>query len=233
MNTGIGVGRSMQTVRVPLDRVKRVSRAFDCTVNDVVLAAVSSALARVLGEHGELHPDLVVKAFCPVSVRVDEERLELGNRISAMFVPLPVAEADSRARLRRIRDSTLTLKERGQANGTAAMLQLSELATPGMLGLAARAAHAQPLANLMVTNIPGPDSPLYCLGARMLEVYPIAPLSQNLTVNVAILSYCGTLHFGLLGDGAATRDLERLAGGIEDAIDELLELPELASEARV
>jgi diacylglycerol O-acyltransferase len=102
-----------------------------------------------------------------------------------------------------------------------------------MLGLAARAAHRQPLANVIVTNIPGPDAALYCLGARMLEVYPIAPLSQNLTVNVALLSYGGNVHFGLLGDGASNRDLERLAGGIEDALQEMHDLPEVALAARV
>jgi len=233
INDGIGTGRSFQTVNVPFDGLRRVGRTFGCTVNDVVLAAVSSALGRLLDDRGELHDELVVKAFCPVSVRVDEERMELGNRISAMFVPLPVAEVDARLRLNAVRTSTTSLKERGQANGAAAVLGLSELASPAMLGLAARAAHRQPLANVIVTNIPGPEAPLYCLGARMLEVYPIAPLSQNLTVNVAILSYGGNLHFGLLGDGASNRDLERLAGGIEDALQELQDLPEVASYARV
>lgn len=91
-----------------------------------------------------------------------------------------------------------------------------------MLGLAARALHAQPFANLIVTNMPGPQAPLYCLGARLLEVYPIVPLSRNLTLNIAILSYCGELHFGLMGDGRSRRDLEILAGGIEDAFAEFL-----------
>jgi diacylglycerol O-acyltransferase / wax synthase len=233
INEGIGAGRRLQTVNVPLEHLRRVGRTFGCTVNDVALAAVSSALGRLLDERGELHDDLVVKAFCPVSVRVDEERMELGNRISAMFVQLPVAEADPRARIDAVRVTTASLKERGQANGTAAVLGLSELASPAMLNLAARAAHRQPLANVIVTNIPGPDAALYCLGARMLEVYPIAPLSQNLTVNVALLSYGGNLHFGLMGDGASSRDLERLAGGIEDALHEMHALPEVALAARV
>ena len=120
-----------------------------------------------------------------------------------------------------MRASTADLKERRQAVGAAALLGLSEYAAPTLLGLAARAAHAQRLANLIVTNIPGPQVPLYCLGARMLEVYPIVPLSRNLTLNVAILSYCGQLHFGLIGDGASGRDLETVAGGIEDAFAEL------------
>jgi WS/DGAT/MGAT family acyltransferase len=232
LNSGLGEGRTLRTIRVPLDSIREIGQTFGATVNDVVLAAVSGALARLLDERGELHPELVVKAFCPVSVRVDEQRLELGNRISAMFVPLPVTDADSRTRLHSVCATTTSLKERRQADGTAAMLSLSELATPAMLGLAARAAHRQPLANVIITNIPGPDAPLYCLGARMLEVYPIAPLSQNLTVNVALLSYGGNVHFGLLGDGGSALDLERLAGGIEDELHDLLALPEVASHTR-
>ena len=87
--------------------------------------------------------------------------------------------------------------------GAATLIGLGEYAAPTLLGLAARAAHGQPFANLIVTNIPGPQMPLYLLGAQMLEVYPIVPLSRNLTLNVAVLSYCGQLHFGLIGDGAS------------------------------
>src|SRR5262249_50039461 len=155
-NTGVGAGRRLDTVRVPLDLVKRVRHTFGCTVNDVVLAAVSGAMARVLALHAELRPDLVLKAFCPVSVRTDEQRGELGNRFSAMLVPLAVGERDPRARLEAVRSATADLKERGQAVGTAALLGLTEYAAPTLLGLGARAAHAQRLANLMVTNIPGP-----------------------------------------------------------------------------
>jgi diacylglycerol O-acyltransferase / wax synthase len=230
LNHTIGGGRRLETVRVPLGVAQHIRREFGCTVNDVVLAGVSGALGRVLHSRGELYPELVVKAFCPVSVRGDSQRMELGNRISAMFVPLPVGDLDARARLHAVRTTTAGLKERGQANGTAAILGLSEYAAPAMLALAARAAHAQPFANLVVTNIPGPEEPLYCLGARMLEVYPLMPLSRNLTLNVAILSYGGQLHFGLIGDGGAARDLELLAGGIEDAFADLLEV---ASTERV
>jgi len=222
LNATVGRGRRLETVRVPLDDVKRIRKYFGCTINDVILASVGSAVARVLDRRGELHPDLVLKAFCPVSVRDDDQRMQLGNRISAMFVPLAVGEPDAAVRLDAVRAATVDLKERRQAVGAAALLGLSEYAAPTLLGLAARAAHAQRLANLIVTNVPGPQMPLYCLGARMFEVYPIVPLSRNLTLNVAILSYCGQLHFGLIGDGDAGPDLELLAGGIEDAIAELL-----------
>ncbi|MET0627864.1 MAG: WS/DGAT domain-containing protein [Acidimicrobiia bacterium] len=120
-----------------------------------------------------------------------------------------------------MRASTAELKERGQAVGAATIFGLGEYVTPSLLGLVARALHGQPFGNLVMSNIPGPPVPLYLLGAQMLEVYPVLPLSQNLTLNVAVLSYCDQLHVGLVGDGASARDLELLAGGIEDAFGEL------------
>jgi WS/DGAT/MGAT family acyltransferase len=222
LNAPVGRGRRFETVKIPLEDAKTIREAFGCTVNDVILASVGGAVARLLDARDELHPELVLKVFCPVSVRDDDQRMQLGNRISAMLVPLPVGEPDPRVRLDAIRASTADLKERRQAVGAAALLGLSEYAAPTLLGLAARAAHAQRFANLIVTNVPGPQVPLFCLGARMLEVYPIVPLSRNLTLNVAILSYCGQLHFGIIGDGASGRDLELLAGGIEDSFAELL-----------
>jgi WS/DGAT/MGAT family acyltransferase len=224
INATIGTGRNIATVRVPLDTVKDIRHRFGCTVNDVVLAGVGGALARLLAARGELRPDLSVKVFCPVSVRDDSERSQLGNRISAMFVPIPVGQPDPRARLRAVSSSTAHLKQWEQAVGAATLIGLTEFAAPTLLGLAARAAHGQPFANLIVTNIPGPQVPLYCLGARLVELYPLAPLSRNLTINIAVMSYCGELYFGLVGDGAAAPDLEVLAGGIEDAFEELHDL---------
>ena len=224
LNAPVGKGRRIETVRVSLETVRAVRAAFHCTVNDVVLAVVGTAVARVLDAHDELHPALVLKAFCPVSVRDEGQRMQLGNRISTMVVPLAVGEPDARVRLDAVRATTADLKERRQAVGAAALLGLSEYAAPTLLGLAARAAHAQRVGNLIVTNVPGPQVPLYCLGAQMYEVYPVVPLSRNLTLNVAVMSYCGQLHFGLIGDGQSGRDLERLAGGIEDAVAELGEL---------
>ena len=195
---------------------------FGCTVNDVILAGVGGAVARLLDQRGELHPDLVLKVFCPVSVRDDDQRMQLGNRISAMLVPLAVGEPD------RARPARRGAGDHGRPQGASAGGGRRGVARPvGVRGAdvaraGRRAAHAQRFANLIVTNVPGPQVPLYCLGARMFEVYPIVPLSRNLTLNVAVLSYCGQLHFGLIGDGASGRDLEVLAGGIEDAFAELL-----------
>ena len=151
----------------------------------------------------------MLKVFCPVSVRDDDQRMQLGNRISAMLVPLAVGEPDPRVRLDAVRAhapptsrSASRRSARRRCSGCRSTRRRRCSASPP----APRTRSA--FANLIVTNIPGPQVPLYCLGARMLEVYPIVPLSRNLTLNVAILSYCGQLHFGLVGDGAAGRDLE-------------------------
>jgi len=221
LNSRVGPKRHLELVRVPLDIAKAVRNAFGCTVNDVVLAAVGGALARLLESRGELHPDLVVKVVCPVSVRDDSERMKLGNRLSLMFVPIPVGERDPRARLDAVSASTADLKEREQALSAATLLNLSEYAAPTILGLAARAVHAQPLVNLMVTNVPGPQVPLYCLGAEMYEAYPIVPLTKNLTINIAVMSYCGHLHVGVFSDPDAAPDSEILVGALEDAFLEL------------
>ena len=183
------------------------------TVNDVVLAGVAGALrARMLARGDDVPESL--RVLCPVSVRDESEHLHLGNRVSAMFVELPVGEPDPALRLDRIGRETRDLKEREQAVGAAFLLDLTQYAAPTLLGLAARAVHRQPFVNLVVTNVPGPQVPLYCLGARMLEAYPMVPLSRNLSLGVAILSYCGILHFGLFADAEVWPDLDDLAADV-------------------
>jgi len=223
-NPVVGRTRRFGTVRVPLDDVKAVRSAFGGTVNDVVLAGVAGGLARLLDSRGELAPDLTIKVFCPVSVRDDSEHMKLGNRLSAMFVSVPVGEPDPIARLAAVQATTADLKEREQAVGAAALLGLSEYAAPTLLGLAARLIHHQPFFNLVCTNVPGPQFPLYCMGARMLEAYPMLPLTRNLNLGVAVLSYCGTFHVGLLADRDQWPDLEILEAGIDDAFAELTKL---------
>ena len=148
LNTSVGPRRHLELVRIPLDVAKGVRHAFGCTVNDVVLAACGGALARLLEARGELRDDLVLKVVCPVSVRDDGDRMKLGNRLSLMFVPLPVGQPDARARLDAVAASTVELKEREQALGAATLLGISEYAAPTILGLAAargaRAAAREP-----------------------------------------------------------------------------------------
>ncbi len=224
LNRPVGRHRRFGLVRIPFDDVKTVREAFGGTVNDVVLAGIAGGLARLLDERGELSPELTLKVFCPVSVRDESQRMKLGNRVSGMFVTMPVGEPDPVARLRAVQATTADLKEREQAVGAAALLNLTEYAAPTLMGLGARLAHHQPFFNLVCTNVPGPQMPLYCMGGRMLEAYPMVPLSRNLSLGVAILSYCGQLHVGLLGDRDQWDDLDVLEAGIDDAFSELKKL---------
>jgi len=223
INQPVGRHRRFLGVRVPLHDVKTVRRVYGGTVNDVVLAGVAGGLARLLDARGELHPHLIVKVMCPVSVRVEEEHLALGNRVSALVVPLAVGQPDPVSRLASIQAATRDLKERHQAVAAETLVGLTQYAAPTLLGLAARAAHRQMLFNLVSTNVPGPQVPLYCMGAEMLEAYPMVPLSRNLGLGIAILSYCGTLYLGLLADRDTFPDLDILATGIRESFTELRE----------
>jgi len=212
-NVPVGRRRRFTGVQIPLPDVKAIRAASGGTVNDVVLAGVAGALRARMLARGDNVPESL-RVLCPVSVRDESEHLHLGNRVSAMFVELPVGEPDPALRLDRIRRETRDLKEREQAVGAAFLLDLTQYAAPTLLGLAARAVHRQPFVNLVVTNVPGPQVPLYCLGARMLEAYPMVPLSRNLSLGVAILSYCGVLHFGLFADAEVWPDLDDLAADV-------------------
>ena len=219
-NVPVGRRRDFVGLQIPLDDVKEIRARLGGTVNDVVLATVAGGLRRRLVARGEELPDHV-RVLCPVSVRDESQAMQLGNQVSVMFVDLPIAEPDRAVRLESIRATTDNLKDREQAVGAAFLLDLTQYAVPSMLGLAARLVHRQPFVNLIVTNVPGPQVPLYCLGARMLEVYPMVPLSQNLGLGIAILSYCGVLHFGLYADADANPDLAELAEDLATAFAEL------------
>jgi WS/DGAT/MGAT family acyltransferase len=216
--------RRLSVVRVPLSEVKEIRAGLGGTVNDVVLAGVAGGLRRVLQHRGEATEDMRLRVMCPVSVRADEQRGDLGNKVSAMFVSLPVDARGADHRLSAIAGQTQDLKERKQALGAEMIMGASDYVAPTLMSLAARAVHRQPFFNLVVTNVPGPQFPLYLMGARLLEAFPIVPLTRNLTVVVGILSYDGTMHFGLWADRDAFADLEVLAGGIDDAFAEMLKL---------
>jgi WS/DGAT/MGAT family acyltransferase len=230
INVTVGRRRRFEGVKVSLDDVKAIRKGLGGTINDVVLAGVTGGLRRLFEARGD-DLNITMKALCPVSVRDDSEKMQLGNRVSAMFVDLPVSETDPVARLRLIRSTTEDLKEREQAVGAAFLVDLTQFAAPTLVGLAARVAHRQPFFNLVITNVPGPQVPLYCMGARMLEAYPVVPLTRNLALGIAILSYCGQLHFGLYVDADAVSDVAVLAGGLEDAFAELKKIADETDEA--
>jgi diacylglycerol O-acyltransferase len=224
INGRTGRHRLLSVVRVPLADVRTIRRAFGGTVNDVVLAGVAGGLNSLLESRGDDVYDLRLRVMIPVSVRSDDQRGSLGNKVSAMFVSLPVGAAHPAERLSEISAQTADLKEKRQALSADLLLNMSDYIAPTLMSLAARAVHRQPFVNLIVTNVPGPQHPLYMMGGRLIEAYPIVPLTQNLTIVVGILSYDGTLHFGLWADRDASGDLELLAGGIEDAFAEMAKL---------
>jgi WS/DGAT/MGAT family acyltransferase len=163
----------------------------------------------------------VLKAMVPVSVRADTQRGALGNRVAAMWAPLPVGVTDPEAVLSEVADAMRGIKESGQAVGAVALTSLADFAPPTIMSQAARLQARQRFFNLVVTNVPGPQIPLYLLGRRMVRFYPVVPLAHHQALGIAIMSYDGRLAFGLLGDYDAMGDLEALADDLRAAIDDL------------
>lgn len=222
LNQTIGPHRRFETILVELDDVKRVKNALGGTVNDVVLAIVSGGLRRLLLSRGERVDDVELRAMIPVSVRADAARGTLGNQVASIWASLPVNEPDAVRRLEIVSERMRDLKASGQAVGASLLTTLGEYAPPTIIAQAARLVARQRAFNLVVTNVPGPQIPLYTLGRRMTEVYPVLPLADNTSLGVALLSYNGTIGFGLLGDYDVAPDLAVLAEGIEKALAELL-----------
>jgi diacylglycerol O-acyltransferase len=220
-NVDIGPYRRFAWVRADLNDFKRVKNELGGTVNDVVLAAVTGALGRYLRAHGHSTQDLELRAMVPISVRTSDERGALGNRVTAMMAPLPVWCEDPAQRLERIHERMGDLKDSRQAMGASLLTELTGFAPPTIAGQAARLQARQRFFNLVVTNIPGPQFPLYCLGRQMEAVIPMVPLAKNQAVCVAIMSYNGQINFGLTGDYDAMPDLDALAADLEFSIGEL------------
>ena len=221
LNVPIGPHRRFTWVAEPLARVKAVKDALGGTVNDVVLAAVAGGLGRYLRVHGHPTKDLVLRALVPVSVRGAHDRGALGNQVAAVWVGLPVGVADPRERFALVRQETAGLKQSAQAVGARVLTELAGFAPPTVLAQAARLQARTRFFNLVVTNVPGPQQPLYVLGRRMEAIYPMVPLAQNQALGIAVMSYDGAVTFGLNADWDALSDLERLAGQLADALDEL------------
>jgi diacylglycerol O-acyltransferase / wax synthase len=221
-NVKIGPHRRFTWIRGDLQEFKSVKNSLGGTVNDVVLAAVAGALGRYLRLHSEPTEDVVLKAMVPVSVRADIERGALGNRVAAMWAPLPVGITDPVQRLLTISAAMDGIKESGQAVGAEVLTELSGFAPPTILAQAARLQARQRLFNVVVTNVPGPQSPLYMLGRQLDAMFPMVPLAENQALGIAIMSYNGQLNFGLNADYDALADLEVLADELRASIEELV-----------
>jgi WS/DGAT/MGAT family acyltransferase len=222
-NVRIGPHRRFTWVRAELAGFRTIKAAFGGTVNDAVLSTVAGGLGRYLRLHGHRTDGLVLKAMAPVSVRAEPERGALGNRVAAMWAPLPVGITDPVRRLRTVSQAMDTLKESGQAVGAQVLTQLSGFAPATIMSQAARLQAHQRLFNLTVTNIPGPQAPMYLLGRELLAVYPMVPLAENTALGIAVLSYDGQLDFGLTADYDAIADVDTLAAALRESIVELLE----------
>jgi WS/DGAT/MGAT family acyltransferase len=220
-NVNIGPHRRYTFLDADLANFKAIKDSLGGTLNDVVLASVSLALGRWLRRHDTDTEGLVLKAMVPVSVRTTAQRGALGNQVAAMWAPLPVGVENPAECLHKIAAAMEDLKKSGQAVGAQVLTNLAGFAPPTILSQAARLQARQPFFNLVVTNVPGPQFPLYLLGRRLQVLYPVVPLAQRQALGIAVMSYDGHLGFGLLGDYDALPDLEAIAGDLKWAIASL------------
>ncbi|HEX6713984.1 MAG TPA: wax ester/triacylglycerol synthase family O-acyltransferase [Thermoleophilaceae bacterium] len=222
LNVPIGSHRRVVWMQTDLEQFKAIKNSLGGTVNDVVLAVVSGALARWLRTRGVRTEGLELRAQVPVSIRSDDERDRLGNRIAALRAPLPVYARDPVERLRIVRESMQGVKESKQALAAQMITGLEDFAPPTILSMAARTHWSPRLFNLIVTNVPGPQFPIYLQGRELLELVPVAFLPDNFALTVAAMSYNGKLEFGLIGDYDAMPDIDLVAEYVQEALEELL-----------
>ena len=221
LNREIGPHRRFAWSRSELAAFKRIKDALGGTVNDVVLAVVTGALRKWLHARGLRTEGLELRALVPVSIRAADERGELGNKLAAMRGPLPVYVEDPARRLRVVSEQMEGLKRSKQALGAEVISRFNDFAPPTLLAQAARINFSTRLFNLIVTNVPGPQFPLYVLGRQLEEIFPVAFLPQNHAMAVAIMSYNGRVCFGLLADYDSMEDVEIVAAGIDESLAEL------------
>jgi diacylglycerol O-acyltransferase / wax synthase len=231
----IMVGTDLEDYRKVRSRLARGSYADDVTINDVVLATISGALRTWLLTRGEaVHSATTVRAMVPVSVYDTDDATRLGNRVAACFVDLPVGEPRASMRLHQIAFAMRQQMEGGQAVGAESLAGLAGFASPTLHSLGARLgmAMSRRLFNLIITNVPGPQQPLYAGDALMLSTYPVMPLARWQAVSIGLTSYDGGVYYGLNGDRAAMPDLDVLGQCVVDALAELVESRDASRGAR-
>jgi diacylglycerol O-acyltransferase / wax synthase len=221
LNDEIGSHRRYVWARSELGTFKRIKDTFGATVNDVVLAVVTGALREWLHVRRVRTEGLELRALVPVSIRSEDERGNLGNRIALMRGPLPVYIEDPVRRLRVISDAMAGLKRSKQALGAEVISRFNDFAPPTLLAQASRINFSTRLFNLIVTNVPGPQMPLYVLGKELEDVFPVAFLPQNHSLAVAIMSYNGKVGFGLLADYDGMEDVDVVSNGLNESLAEL------------
>jgi WS/DGAT/MGAT family acyltransferase len=224
LNTTVGRQRRVAIARAELDDLKKVRKAYGGTINDVLLTVVAGALREWLLSRGEpVVAGTAVRALVPVSMQ-DEDAVA-GNRVSSYLVDLPVGEPNPRVRLARLSYAMRGIALHGQSVGADSLIALTGFAPPTLHALGARAARglSRRLFNLVVTNVPGPQFPLYAAGSRMLEVFPVVPLARGQGLSIGMTSYDGRVYFGLNADRESVGDVDVLADLIEQEVAELVE----------
>jgi diacylglycerol O-acyltransferase / wax synthase len=231
LNVPISTQRRFAVARTRLESYRKVRAAHGCTVNDVVLSVVSGALRNWLLSRGEpVTPSSTLRAMVPLSVRGEADvpssatAGSLGNRVSSFIVDLPVGEQSPVVRLHHVTHAMREHTSTGQSVGADTLVRIGGFAPPTLHALGARAASgfSKRIFNLVVTNVPGPQFPLYAAGARMLEMFPVVPLAKGQALSIGLTSYDGGVFYGFNGDRDAMSDVDVLAGLVGEALDELL-----------
>jgi WS/DGAT/MGAT family acyltransferase len=224
LNRPIGPHRRFDWLRLPFDGVHEIGARAGGKINDVVLALTAGALRDFLA-HRDVDVDhLELRTVVPVNIRNDEEGSEMGNHVANLIVPLPVDEADPWRRLERVVETTAELKRSGSAVGFDALGPLIDLLPSPLLGPVVRLGSQSTPANLAVSNLPGPRMPMYLLGARQREAYPVLPLIGNQALGIVLISHEDSLCWGLNADWDAVPDLHDLVERLEDGYTELADL---------
>ena len=226
LNVKIGPHRRVAFVRSDLDAFKQVKDVFGGTVNDAVLAVTAGAIRHWMHARGLKTEGTEMRAAVPVSTRGGDSKGALGNQLTQLIAPLPVDIADPVARLRIVQDAMTGLKESRQALGAELIAGSQDFAPPTILAQTTRLNFSTRAYNVLVTNIPGPQVPLYLMGRRIEEVYPLAFLAGDRAVAVSAMSYNGRVGFGLIGDYDALEDIDVLAEGFKSSLAEYLKLAE-------
>src|SRR5689334_3218950 len=231
LNQPISSERRYAVVHASLKQLKDVKNALGGTVNDVALASVTGGLRRVLLARGEEPPERGLRAMVPVNIRRAGDQLSLGNQTTSLFVHLPVAEPEPQHRYRLTMAEAEGLKSGTQAVGGETLLQVAGAAPPVLHSLLAQSLFASRLFNVTVTNVPGPQIPLYAMGAKLREIYPLVPIAAEHAIGIAVMSYNGRLVFGVNADRDTVPDLDELVDGIRESLAELRRLARKAAAA--
>lgn len=220
-NVKVGPNRRFAMAEVPVADAKAIKNALGGKVNDVVLAAVAGALNRLFRARGVSTQGMTLRTMVPVSTRDASQRMTLGNRVTTLMVDLPIGASDPATRYNKIVEATRDLKQSHQAIAAQAIMGIGTWAPPTLHGLAARLVARQRLINLTISNVPGPQVPLYMAGARMLVTYPLMPLGETSALSVALTSLSGVMGFGFTGDWDALPDIDLLTEGLLASVEDL------------